>query len=172
MSGRTRLWRSYFISTCCALAVGIPGPARAEDYDLMPLLRVDRNMREQTDFNSPVGGYVRFWIERTQPDQRCRAPEPIASQPRNYDHEARNPLLRWLWGRSYSRVLQAKLTITRSTMVTQSVTLASASHDSSSRAGEDWTSEIGERLFLTPYFRVDQGSTAAIEVRLKTSREA
>lgn len=137
----------------------------------MPLLQVDRNLTDDDHFVSPVGGYVRFWVERVRTGQRCRATEPSTSEPRAYSREARDPFTRWIWGRSHSRILQAKLTVTRSTVVTQSVTLASSSHDSSGRAGENWNSELGERLFLTPYFRVDQGSTAAIEVRLKTSRE-
>jgi hypothetical protein len=173
MDKRRALSRPISIAACVGLIAGHAAPASAADqgFDLMPLLQVDRNLADDGHFRSPVGGYVRFWVERVRAGQRCRHPEAPASAPRDYTREARDPLTRWLWGRSYSRILQAKLTVTRSTLVTQSVTLASSSHDSSSRAGENWTSEVGERVFLTPYFRVDQGSTAAIEVRLKTSRE-
>ena len=164
--------RRIFITSCCMLAVATPASARTDEYALTPLLHVDRSLILDSEFESPVGGYVRFWIERVQPDQRCVSPDAEASTARDYGREARNPILRWLWGRSNSRILQARLTVARSTVVTQSVTLASASHDSSSHSGESWTSEIGERLFLTPYFRVDQGSSAAIEIRLKATREA
>jgi hypothetical protein len=176
MNKRHTIIRAITLSTCFGLILGPSTTAQAQptEYDLMPLLQVERNRvgDEQTNpFISPVGGYVRFWIERVPPGGRCPQSSASSITRRDYDREARNPILRYLWGRSYSRILQAKLTVTRSTLVTQSVTLASASHDSSSRQGENWTSEMGERQFLTPYFRVDQGTTAAIEVRLKTTRE-
>jgi len=169
MTNRRTGLRAALLCGVFALA-GIDAPAFAQDYDLLPLLDVDRNGRPQWQFSSPVGGYVRFWIERVQAPA---AVQPVGdpSRARSYTREARDPLSRLLWGRNQSRILQAKLVVQRSNVVTQSVTLAAASHDSNSREGESWRSELGERRFLTPYFRVDQGSTAVIEVSLSASRE-
>jgi len=171
MNNARAILRAISITSASAMVISSPAPALAQEFDLLPLLQVDRNLRSESDFDSPVGGYVRFWIERVRPSERCRPVQAGPDQARAYSREARDPVSRLLWGRNYARNLQAKLVVTRSNAVTQSVTLASASHDSSSREGENWRSELGERRFLTPYFRVDQGSTAAIEVSLTASRE-
>lgn len=183
MNRRSALRRTVSISACALALLGQAKPAFSQSYDLLPLLDVIRNENQPSLEDSPVGGYVRFWVERVQdPRPLSLVPGEAASgggqptqetrdTPRDYRQEERNPIERYLWGRTRARILQAKLVITRSRLVTQSVTLASASHDSSRREGESWRSELGERRFLTPYFRVDQGSTAAIEVTLSTSRE-
>lgn len=149
---------------------------RNDDFNLLSLLSVTRPTADATvpgqpsgvrAAYSPVGGYVRFWVER-RPDR------PISEQvwePRpRYPNERRDWLARLFVGRTYSRILQAQLVITRSNTVTESVTLASASHGSG-RQGETWSSDLGQNNFLTPYVRVDQGSTAAIHVSLSASTD-
>ncbi|HYI48195.1 MAG TPA: hypothetical protein VEX35_06990 [Allosphingosinicella sp.] len=130
--------------------------------DLLPLLDVSRSPDPDTPIPSPVGGYVRFWIERVTEEL------PSGSE-RDYRTERRHWVSRFLVGRNRARILTARLVVNRANLVTQTVTLASATHDSNRRQGENWTSELGERRFLTPFFRVDQGTTASVEVSLSAS---
>lgn len=162
--------------TASAVAIGAAvaaAPATAQTYDLLPMLDLVRNEGAPPSGQLIVGGYVRVWVERVQGQRPAEGPAPDSSRhtPRDYHDERRHPVLRWLIGRNRSHVLQARLVISRSSLVAQSVTLASASHDSNGRDGESWRSELSERRFLTPYFRVDQGTTAAVEVTLSSSRE-
>jgi hypothetical protein len=134
--------------------------------DILPLLDISRGKEAQdnilaTDHQSSVGGYVRFWVERS--------PSPTDAARRMYGAERRNPIQRFFAGRSRTRLLTARLVVDRSQLVTQTITLAAASHNSNRRQGENWSSELSDRRFLTPYFRVDQGTTASVEVALSAS---
>lgn len=148
----------------CCLGSGL---AQAQSVDLLPLLDVTRGGSETSanalgaSHRSPVGGYVRFWVER-------RSNASPAAQ-RIYSVERRTWLERFFIGRSHTRLLTARLVVNRPHVITQTVTLAAASHDSNRRQGESWSSELGDRRFLTPYFRVDQGITASVEVALSAS---
>lgn len=142
-----------------------PAFAQARDpIDLLPLISVRRPAAPPEATQPSVGGYVRFWIERDE-----GAPDGDLTDERSYAVERRHWLSRFLVGRNYARILTARLTVNRSNVVAQTVTLASAAHDSNRRQGENWTTELGERRFLTPYFRVDQGTTASIDIALSAS---
>jgi hypothetical protein len=134
---------------------------------LLPSLRVRRDERPDSQYVSPVGGYVRFWVEREQSEPSGR--QDLYNPARHYRLERQDWLSRLFVGRNYARVLQAQLVVRRSNVITQTITLASASHASSSRQGEDWSSVLGDRRYLTPFFRVDQGSTAEVTVTLSAS---
>jgi hypothetical protein len=145
--------------TVAALGDGAPSPA---DLDLLPMLDVVR-----TPFvgNTPsaVGGYVRFFVEGDPPSSG-------GSGQRHYGDEDRDALSRWLVGRTNSRVLTVKVAVQRPN-VNGTATLASSSHESSSRVGETWATEVNGRRYLTPYFRVDPGTVVGVQVSLKASRQ-
>jgi hypothetical protein len=71
-------------------------------------------------------------------------------------------------GRSRSRILQAKITMANPN-ISASYTLAATSQTSNHTDGESFTSELGERRFLTPYVRLDPGTTVGIEISLSAS---
>jgi hypothetical protein len=157
----------YGLLITWAAWVDAGAPARAQDVDLLPLLEVSRGEARNEPYFSPVGGYVRFFVERVSPEtQTGPSPESIE----RYSRERRNWLNRLFTGRNRTHVLNARLEVNRADVITHTVTLASTSHSSNRRQGENWTSEIGDRRFLTPYFRVDAGTTAAVEVSLSASR--
>ena len=144
---------------------GNDGMAARPSLDLLPLLDVRRGDAGRTnvlgaDHRSPVGGYVRFWVQRVVDRD---------SDPRFYSSERRTWLQRFFIGRSRTRLLTARLLVNRSQLITQTVTLAAASHDSNRRQGENWSTELGDRRFLTPYFRVEPGTTASVQVALSAS---
>lgn len=145
---------------------GVPAFAQpnGQPVDLLPLLEVSREAESPHPVQSPVGGYVRFWIER-----EGAGPATPSAPDRAYSDERRTWFNRFLVGRNRARILTARLVVNRANVVTQTVTLASTTHDSNRRQGESWTSELGERRFLTPFFRVDQGTTASIEIALSAS---
>lgn len=131
-----------------------------EQVDILPLLDVWQTPNPPSaESFSPVGGYIRFWVERAESEL----------PPRFYSRERRNWLQRFFIGRNRSRLLSARLIVNRPHVITQTVTLAAAAHDSNRRQGESWTSELGDARFLTPFFRVDQGTTASIEISLSAS---
>jgi len=150
----------------CLATVAAHAQTGDDPVDLLPLLNVAREPDSNVHFQSPVGGYVRFWIARD--DAASQVPTP-ANAPRLYSDERRTWFNRFLVGRNRSRILTARLVVNRANVVTQSVTLASATHESNRRQGESWNSELGERRFLTPFFRVDQGTTASVEISLSAS---
>lgn len=162
------LYRCALSSSCCLSLVAGTAHAEPVPFDLLRLLTVDRPAGAWR-FDSPMSGYVRFWVERG--DSKCAFGDVVPEQ-RDYSTEKRDWFSRLFWGRNFARVLQAKLTVTRSHVVTQSVTLAAASHASNGHEGENWSSELGNRQFLTPFFRVDQGTTAQIDVTLSATKEA
>lgn len=179
------LARQALAGTCCvALLSGTAhaAPEAAKAYNILPLLSVRKTYSSRESLTNPLAGYVRFWVEKVD---RCdgtagrdgRAADDVAFEStspgdRDYSRETRDWFSRLFWGRSYARVLQAKLTVTRSHVVTDTVTLASAAHASSGHEGESWSSQLGDRQFLTPFFRVDQGTTAQIDVSLSATKEA
>jgi hypothetical protein len=127
--------------------------------DILPFLDIQRG---SDGGPSPVGGYVRFLIERVP------VPDP---QVRRYATEHRDWLSRFFVGRSFARNLRARIVVNRTNVVTSTVTLASASFDSNRRQGQSWNTELNDRRFLTPYLRVDPGSTAAVEVTLAANTQ-
>jgi hypothetical protein len=174
------------VGACCCVALltstANAAPDNARSYNILPLLSVRKTYSSRASLTKPLSGYVRFWIEKVD---RCGAAtetdrqsadevdfQPIGPGERQYSQEKRDWLSRLFWGRSYARILQAKLTVTRSHVVTDTVTLASAAHMSSGHEGENWSSQIGDRQFLTPFFRVDQGTTAQVDVTLSATKEA
>jgi hypothetical protein len=163
-------------ASCCAALVSGTADADPAPYNLLPLLSVERNRGQY--FANPVSGYVRLWIEQgdgkcvTAPNFSHSRPSAASTAARDYRDEKRPPVERFIWGRNYSRILQAKLVVTRSHVVSETVSLAEASHASSGHEGETWNSRLGDRQFLTPYFRVDQGTTAAIDVSISATKEA
>lgn len=139
-------------------------PARREAvpaHDLLPLIDLHGHSGHSSGRSSPIGGYVRFYVERVPND---------GNGARDYNLEARGWLQRWLTGRNYARILRARLTVNRADVVTSSVTLASASQASNRRQGEVWETDVGSRQFMTPLFRVDPGATASVEVSLSATR--
>ncbi len=154
---------AFGLASIAAPALALDGPLAPPQtptrLDLLPLLEVTPSLGN--DQVAPFGGYIRFWIERVGSD--------TPAEQRDYGLEARTPLNRLLMGRNLARMLTARLTVNRTIPVSQTITLASASHLSNRRDGESWTSEIGERRNFTPYMRVDQSTTATIEVSLTAS---
>jgi hypothetical protein len=132
-----------------------------EPVDLLPLLTVRREGAAGTS-DSPVGGYVRFWVARVESNNVASDGE------RDYLRERRSWLSRYLLGRSRARLLQAKITITNPN-VSASYTLAATTQTSNRTDGENFTSELGQRRFLTPYVRMDPGTTVGIEFSLSAS---
>lgn len=129
--------------------------------DLLPLLDISTGQTGDLTAISPNGGYVRFWIERVEQNGRGR----------QYTSEERNALSRFFAGKSLTRLLNVRLTVNRSTPITQTATLAAASHTSNRRVGESWNTELSGRRFLTPYFRVDSGTTASVEISMSASSQ-
>ena len=166
MKNGRRAFLTMLASGASLVAASATAQTGRQSVDLLPLLEVERPVDARAETLSPVGGYVRFWIER---DGQAAAPEAAADAETYYSAQRRNWVNRFLVGRNRARILTARLVVNRTNLVTQTVTLASASHDSNRRQGENWTSELGERQFLTPFFRVDQGTTASIEVALSAS---
>jgi len=141
----------------------LDGPSNQVAVDLLPLLDVVRPAVAASP-STPVGGYVRFFVEGDPPTQESGFVR------RHYRDEARDPLSRWLVGRTNSRVLTVKVAVQRPN-VTGTATLASSSHESSNRAGELWDTEVNGRRYLTPYFRVDPGTVVGVEASLNASRQ-
>jgi len=134
----------------------------AQTRDLLPLLTVATEDPGEDDFMSlPNGGYTRLWIERVEDE----------SGSRDYGTEARNWLKRFFLGRSHSRILSARLRVNRSTPIAQTINLATASHTSNRRQGESWTTELEGRRLLTPYFRVEPGTTATLDATMSASSQ-
>jgi hypothetical protein len=131
--------------------------------DLLPLLNVEHHSGDNAA-PSPIGGYVRFYVEGSPPDSASGADR------RRYGDEERNWFSRWLVGRTYSRVLTVKVAVQRPN-VTGATTLASSAHESSNSAGETWSTEVNGRRYLTPYFRVDPSTVAGVEVNLSASSQ-
>jgi hypothetical protein len=114
---------------------------------------------------APLGGYVRFYV--CDPRQ-CGDVPPGHPESRDYGDDHRNWLSRWLMGRSYSRIITVKLTVTRPDF-TVTTPLASAGFQSDSTVGETWNSEIIGRTYLTPYVRVDAETLVRVHVSLDAS---
>ena len=132
--------------------------ARFGDGDILPLLDV-RPDRAERNLQPPVGGYVHLWVEDSAPSSdvaRC------------YGDETRNWLHRLFVGRNLSRVLQAKVSVTNPGVI-GTTTLAASTRTSTRSDGEIWTTELSDRRILTPYFRVDPGTTVAIDLTLSAS---
>src|ERR1051325_10477104 len=145
-SGATQAWAQPDASAERSYASEARARGRAPQsgpVDLLPLMQVDR-AASPTAGDSAVGGYVRFWAERMPVPDDCS---------RDYHDERRAWLSRWLVGRSRSRILQARILITNPN-ITSSFTLAATSQTSNRSDGENFTSELGHRRFLTPYVRV------------------
>ena len=69
------------------------------------------------------------------------------------------------FGRSFTRILTVRARIGDGAD-NPSVVLASASHESSKKTGEQWQTEGGDIRYITPYFRLDPSSNINIETTL------
>jgi hypothetical protein len=146
-------------------------PQTSRRLDLTPLVNVEAPHRSG---ESAVGGYVRFYVcEVSQCDtsaQGAVAGSGEGPDRRNYDVEDGSSLGRWFAGRSYNRLLTVKLTV-REPSVGSTATVASSAQQSNRQVGESWTTEVNGRRYLTPYLRVDTGTTVDVEVSLNASRQ-
>jgi hypothetical protein len=140
---------------------GASGGERA--VNLLRLLDVQTTNQDTRP--APLGGYVRFYV--CDPRQ-CGDVPPGRPEPRNYGDDHRDWFSRWLMGRSYSRILTVKLTVTRPEF-TVTTPLASAGFQSNSTVGETWNSEVSGRTYLTPYVRVDAETLVRVHVSLDAS---
>jgi hypothetical protein len=138
------------------------GP-RAPSVDLLRLLDVQASHQDERP--APIDGYVRFYV--CDPSQ-CGVVEPVQRGSREYGDDHRDWFSRWLMGRSYSRILTVKLTVTRPNF-TVTTTLASSGFQSNSTVGETWNSEVSGRTYLTPYVRVDAETLVRVHVSLDAS---
>jgi hypothetical protein len=139
--------------------------------DLTPLVDVEAPHRSG---ESSVGGYVRFYVcevsQCNTPAQGTGGGSSDSIDRRNYDVEDGSSLGRWFVGRSYNRLLTVKLTV-REPNVGSTATVASSAQQSNRQVGESWTTEVNGRRYLTPYLRVDTGTTIEVEVNLNASRQ-
>lgn len=114
-----------------------------------------------------VGGYTRFYVEGSLNEAgQSRNGQTVG--PRRYRDEKREWFQRWLVGRSVSRVLTVKVSLSRPDF-SVTTTLASASHQSNRSDGESWTTEVNGQRVLTPFFRVDPNTKVSVETDLKAS---
>lgn len=86
-------------------------------------------------------------------------------QERDYKDERRKYWKRMYFGRSFTRILTVRARIGDGAD-NPSVVLASASHESSKKTGEQWQTEGGDIRYITPYFRLDPSSNINIETTL------
>ncbi|HWQ86339.1 hypothetical protein [Brevundimonas sp.] len=138
--------------------------------DLLPLLDMVRHEKEQGATRARfIGGYTRFHVQSDlYQSQEATGAANAAVQPRRYRDEDRGMLQRWLIGRSLSRVVSIRVSLSQPN-VSATTTLAAATHESNRSRGESWVTEIHGRRMLTPYFRVDATTTATIEANLNAS---
>jgi hypothetical protein len=138
----------------------------ANPVDLLPLIRVDTP--SQAPGQSAIGGYVRFYV--CDPSQCGGSAEPRAAPSRLYGEEHRDWLSRWLIGRSFSRLLSLKLSVSRPN-ISATATLASSVLQSNRSVGETWNSEINGRRYLTPFLRVDPDTVVSVDVEMNASTQ-
>ncbi len=143
------------------------GSSDPRRVDILPLLDMTWEAPDEDISHRYVGGYTRFQVVGDIPQgEESTAQTTVRS--RRYNSEDRGPLARWLVGRSISRVVSIRVRLTQPD-VSATTTLAAASQESNRTRGESWATEIHGRRMLTPYFRVDATTTAAIEANLNAS---
>ncbi|HET9509761.1 MAG TPA: hypothetical protein VFO80_01305 [Sphingomonas sp.] len=148
------------LAVCSTQAVARDGD-RAVPRRIMPYMTVtlDRTSgggdgRDRSIAANKVGGYTRLRLVYVPPT-------PSAAV-RDYDVERRNGVLRWIAGKAIARVFSVKTTLVQPRLTT--VTLAaSVARESSSKVGENWTTELNADRNLTPYFRIDPDTAVGIE---------
>lgn len=134
--------------------------------DLLPLLEV-KVASHEGDAPMRIGGYTRFYIEGALHERGTQVDGSVVAR-RRYSEERRGWMGRWLVGRSLSRVLAVKVSLSQPD-ISATTTLASATHQSNRVSGESWSTEVNGRRMLTPYFRVDPTTTVSIETTINAS---
>lgn len=142
------------------------GRTAGTPVDLLPLLNIGAPDSGEAA-PQRIGGYTRFYVEGVL-HERGVQPDGGTIDRRRYNLERRRWYQRWLIGRSLSRVLSIKVTLSQPD-ISGTTTLASATQQSSRTAGETWATEVNGRRMLTPYFRVDPNTTVSIETSLNAS---
>jgi hypothetical protein len=127
-------------------------------FDLTPHLNTEPYIGPYKDDDTcNIGdGYSRLTVKLIGVEKR---------NARHYKDERRESWERLYFGRSFTRILTIRARIGDGGN-NPSVVLASASHESSKKTGEQWQTEGGEFRYLTPYFRLDSSSSINIETTL------
>ena len=108
-------------------------------------------------------GYTRLRLQFVP----CRANSVTR---RNYTDERRTWVNRLFAGKKVSKLMSVKVDLTAPN-VTTIHPIATIGRDSSRRAGEIWSTEVSNTLWLTPYFRVGPTSLARIDVSVSATTD-
>jgi len=87
---------------------------------------------------------------------------------RNYDAERRDPIRRFFMRKQVSKVLTAQVSV-RPLGVNGIATLVAIGRDSG-KEGENWSTDVGNRLTLLPYFRVDPNMMLQLTANYESQR--
>ena len=87
---------------------------------------------------------------------------------RNYEDQKRNVLSRFFWGKDWSATLNFKLRVSTPDLDV-TIPLANLGHESTSKSGEVFVTELTRSAVRTPYFRVTPLSKLSVTTEYRTS---
>jgi hypothetical protein len=100
----------------------------------------------------------------------AEAANPAApAVPRNYDDEKRNAIARFFWGKDWSATLNFKLRVAAPDLEA-TIPLVSFGHESNSKVGEVFVTELTRSAVRTPYFRVSPQSKLSVTTEYRNSK--
>lgn len=94
---------------------------------------------------------------------------PCGTRARRYQEERRSGLKRFFLGKNAEKLLKLGLLLKPGDVKFEAPLTSLVRH--SNKQGEDWSTSIHNDRILTPYFRVDLGSTVTLDIGVKSTRD-